>query len=138
MTPARREVQAHLKRLAAWAVVSILAGIVIGQLGQSDPVKGAGSMTFWWAVVNLFIALPGLRKSEQAKPVEIPKLREVLYLNQGLNLGYVGVGLTMALGIPGWAQGGGWAIVVQGLGLFVLDSLLLRRSPASSAVESAS
>ncbi len=127
MTAERREVRSHLKRLLAWACICFAAGA-----GISLASPGFGQMTAGWALVNALIALPGLRRSEDAKPVERRKLREVLFLNQGLNAGYIGVGLTMALGMPGWAQGAGWAMAVQGSGLLVLDGWLIRRCPVES------
>jgi hypothetical protein len=124
MSPERREVQGHLKRLLAWAGISFAAGV-----GISLASPGFGQMTAGWALINACIAAPGLRRSESEKPVELRRLREVLFLNQGLNAGYIGVGLTMAFGMQGWARDGGWAIVVQGAGLLLLDGLLIRRCP---------
>lgn len=54
---------------------------------------------------------------------------EVLLLNQGLNVGYAAVGTALwAAGARGVSSGEAWrghgmALVVQGLGLFVLDGI---------------
>jgi hypothetical protein len=55
------------------------------------------------------------------------RLDRILWLNIGLDVGYVAVGLTLAL--LGWALGrrlalvgAGMGVIVQGLGLVVLDA----------------
>lgn len=83
-------------------------------------------MTAGWAFVNLLIAAPGLVRP---KPVEsLRKLREFLAFNLGLNVAYISVGVTVALTVN---PGAGWAVVVQGAALLVLDGILMARCPAS-------
>ncbi|MCW5938874.1 MAG: hypothetical protein KF884_04980 [Fimbriimonadaceae bacterium] len=86
-----------------------------------------------WCLVNL--AICGL--SWYGKPPgDLRKLREFLMLNEGLNVGYLGVGL--ALGLSSNApvvQGAGWAIAIQGVALLVLDTWLLMKLPSGAELE---
>lgn len=75
--------------------------------------------------MNLLIVAAGLRPG---KPLVRAKLREFLWLNQGLNAGYVGVGATMAILGPASVAATGWAVVVQGAALLVLDGVLIRQT----------
>jgi hypothetical protein len=128
MAVADDELRAHLKRLTVWSVLCVAVGGVL--LFVTAPnLRSFAWMTLGWAAVNLAIAFAS-RASR--KPQDLRKLREFLMLNLGLNVGYVGVGATLALaaGDPA-AKGSGWAVIVQGAGLFVLDLLLHRRLPES-------
>ncbi len=128
LAPVRAELRDHLKRLAIWSGISVLGGIkLIGLFATMDVVRAAGFMTAGWAGVNLIIAALGWNGKP---PQSRAQFREFLWLNQGLNAGYVGVGLTLALAGSGPSViGSGWAVVPQGLALLVLDGLLLRRVP---------
>lgn len=125
------ELKAHLRRLLVWAGVSLGAGGAILALVPGAFWQGVGGMTVGWAAINAVIGLASLKGKP---PKSESQFREFLWLNQGLNLGYVGVGVTLALSHPGLGpQGFGWAVVVQGLGLFALDGILLRRTRTDSA-----
>jgi hypothetical protein len=124
----RLELRDHLKRLAIWSGISVLVGIkLIGLFANAEVVRSAGVMTAGWAVVNLII----VGASWNGKPpASRAQFREFIWLNQGLNAGYVGVGLALALaGSSAAVVGSGWAVVPQGLALLVLDGILLRRVP---------
>ena len=104
------ETHAHLVRLLLWGGLSIVVG-----LGLRRPF---GLMTAAWGVVDALIALVGLRGGPPGEG-----FRAFLAFNLGLDLGYVGVGTAMALlaGERLRIKEFGWAVVVQGAALTVLD-----------------
>jgi hypothetical protein len=120
------ELRPHVRRLAAWSAASLAAGAA-GSL-KADPFWSS----FWlwtagWATVNLLVCAVSARGKP---PSDLRKLREFLVLNEGLNLGYIGVGAALGLASPvAGVQGAGWAVFVQGLALLVLDTWLLVRLP---------
>jgi len=122
-----RELRAHLRRLAAWSILGGIAGLVIIGV-RADPAGHAfGGWTAGWCAVNLLIVLASWRGRP---PQDRRRFREFLMLNEGLNLGYVGVGVALALAAVGPdVRAAGTAIAVQGFALFVLDTWLLRRVP---------
>lgn len=125
------ELKAHLRRLLVWSGVGLVGGVAVMAFLRGEWWQGFGGMTVGWAAINAVIGLASLRGKP---PKSESQFREFLWLNQGLNVGYVGVGLTLALSHPGLGpQGFGWAVVVQGLGLIVLDGILLRRTRNDSA-----
>lgn len=125
----------HLLRLGLWAGVSILAGalllaFIVWRKHQAAFLRHFSIQTLAWGVVDMAIvawAWRGLAYRDYASSLE---LQHFLWLNVGLDAGYVGIGLTLAL--TGWlvgrklgALGAGVGIVVQGFALFVLDLRLL-------------
>lgn len=104
-------------RLLAWSVPWILVGSTVG-LTSNDPWQ----RSFWltnsvWAAVNSSIALAGLLGPEPEKS----QLRDLLYINAGLDLLYIAGGLTLALQPDPRSQGAGWAIALQGAWLLLFD-----------------
>ena len=125
---------AHLLRLAVWAAGSVLAGTgLIAYLrwrGRSAPLLfHFGLQTAAWGFVDLALVWAAqdslvLRDLSSAR-----RLERFLWLNTGLDAGYVAVGIT--LGLTGWwlgrrlgAVGAGLGIVAQGLALLLLDLVL--------------
>jgi len=124
--------------LLYWAIGNIVLAAVLRL------VPGIGFQSFWemtafWNVVNLVIAAMGLRRlgrnieptSVAAEIGEAHRMEKVLLFNGGLDVGYMMFGLfltqlssgPMYESYPGW----GAAIVVQGLFLFVFDTLFAWR-----------
>ncbi len=104
-------------RLLAWSVPWTLAGSTVGLLSD-DPWQ----RSFWltssvWTAVNSGIALLGLLGPEPDKN----QLRELLYLNAGLDLLYIAAGVFLAAQPEARSQGAGWAIVLQGAWLLLFD-----------------
>lgn len=125
--------RAHLVRLGVWAIASMLAGA--GLIGWA---RRSGSPGFWrhagiqslaWGVVDLAIvafAWGGLALRDLPAAIALDRF---LWLNIGLDVGYVMVGITLC--VIGWRaptrpglMGAGAAIIVQGLALAVLDAIL--------------
>lgn len=104
-------------RLLAWSVPWTLAGSTAGLLSD-DPWQ----RSFWltnslWAAVNSSIALVGLLGSEPDKN----NLRDLLYINAGLDVLYIAGGAFLALQPDPRSQGVGWAIALQGAWLLLFD-----------------
>jgi hypothetical protein len=86
-------------------------------------------MTAAWGAVDLVLALLGFRSLAIRDLASATRLDRFLWLNIGLDAGYVMVGLTLL--IAGWRLarrpgliGAGIAIVVQGMALALLDLVL--------------
>ena len=117
---------AHLVRLLVAGVASLVGGLSLA--GWVPRLRAFGTMSAGWGLVDVLIALPGLRGGPPGAG-----FRPFLAFNLGLDLGYVGVGVAM------WALGGerknvrgfGQAVVVQGLILLVLDGALWLHLPAT-------
>jgi hypothetical protein len=127
--------QGHLLRLAIWAVVSVLGGtalLAVLTVRRTDAplLRHFGIQTAAWGAVNGLIALWAWRGLELRDFAGTQRLLNILWLNTGLDLGYAGVGVTLA--ICGWlwgrrsgAVGAGIGVVVQGLALALLDVRLI-------------
>ena len=110
---------AHLDRLLVWGALSVVAGLALRR-------RPFGIMTGAWGAVNVVIVLATWRNV----PHE-PDFHAFLAFNLGLDLGYVGVGLAMALlaGDRTRIKEFGGAIVIQGAMLFLLDAFLFLQNP---------
>jgi hypothetical protein len=126
--------RAHLLRLLAWGAASVLAGTallawlrVISR--ESALLKHFAIMSAAWGVLDLVV---GLILSTQLTIRDVAgatRLDRLLWLNIGLDAGYVLVGLTLVA--IGWKigrrlglVGAGIAVVVQGFALALLDLVL--------------
>ncbi|MGV3708181.1 MAG: DUF6992 family protein [Gemmatimonas sp.] len=125
----------HLLRLAVWAALSVVVGgvILLSLRARKAPVpflRHFGIQMLAWGVVDLALAAwswRGLAFRDYAASLQ---LQNFLWLNVGLDAGYMGIGITLAL--AGWllgqrlgALGAGVGVIVQGFALFVLDLRLL-------------
>jgi hypothetical protein len=117
---------AHGLRLIVFAILSMVGGGGLA-FGAKGMWREFGWMTLMWGLVNVFFGIGAYRGGD--KPIT-PSVREFLTFNLGLNLAYVGVGVTMVILGKGNDRvvGYGWAVILQGIGLEVLDSVLLFRS----------
>jgi hypothetical protein len=126
--------EAHLLRLAAWAALSVLVGtgllvVLVRRAVPSALLRHFAIQTALWGAVDLVIvwaARAGLHLRDLAAA---RSLERFLWFNCGLDVGYVAVGVTLA--VAGWqlgrrlgAVGAGIGVVVQGLALLVLDLVL--------------
>jgi hypothetical protein len=129
--------RAHLLRLFAWGGACVLAGTLLLALVAARRAAGPapllwhfGVQTAAWGAVNLAIAAWAWRGLALRDHTGARGLERVLWLNLGLDAGYVGVGVTLAL--TGWvvgrrlgAVGAGAGVSVQGVALCVLDWVLI-------------
>ena len=108
--------------LAGWATGSVLLGAA---LCVPERTRGFGRQTAAWGAVDGAIALLGRRSRARRGPTAPQRLRRVLLLNAGLDVGYVAVGCWLVS--DGRWRGDGWAVVVQGAFLALLDGEAARR-----------
>lgn len=104
-------------RLLTWSLPWALVGSTVGLLSNDPWLR-----SFWlthsvWAAVNSGIALVGLLGPEPDKN----GLRDLLYINAGLDLLYIASGVFLALQSEPRNQGAGWAISLQGAWLLWFD-----------------
>jgi hypothetical protein len=128
--------RAHLLRVAAWGGGSVLVGtLVLAALAlaraSSPLLRHFAFQTAAWGAIDLAIvafAWRGLRLRDHAAAVSLDRF---LWMNIGLDIGYVGVGLTIA--VASWTLGrrlggvgAGVGVMVQGLALLALDAVVVR------------
>ena len=122
--------QLHLLRMMIWAGLSVLAGTGIATLLTMRRIRSpllahfALQMAAWGVVIGAITAIEwrGLAVRDLAAATRLDRM---LWMNIGLDVGYVAVGATLAL--TAWlvakriaAVGAGVGIVVQGMALLVL------------------
>ena len=108
--------------LGRWAVGSVLVGTALSADGRT---RGFGRQTAAWGLVDGGIALVGARRQAAGRTTPPARLRRVLLVNAGLDVGYVGVGAWL-LRSSRW-RGDGAAVLVQGAFLLWLDASRARR-----------
>lgn len=131
--------RAHLWRVGTWGAANAAAGTALFLLADNRGQPGRrafGMQSAAWGVINVGIATVGLATgSDTPAAVWADALADentyadILLVNLGLNVGYMAVGTTL-LAVSGrgvshpeaW-RGHGSALVVQGLGLLVLDGI---------------
>lgn len=104
-------------RLMVWALLWL--GLALAGLWQTQSPRWRG---FWlmsggWALINATIALWGLL----APAAELDYLRQVLWINAGLDLGYLALAVGLMRRSQPMQQGFGQAIAIQGLFLLIFD-----------------
>ena len=126
--------RAHLIRLAVWGGACLLVGSGLLGLMRMRGYRSAlldhfGIQTMAWGAIELAIALIGLRGLELRDLAGATRLDRFLWLNIGLEVGYVLVGITLVA--LGWRLarrlglvGAGLAVIVQGAALALLDLVL--------------
>ncbi len=135
--------RAHLVRLLIWGGGSVLAGTLLLALQALQRAAGSPALlrhfavqTAAWGAIDLALALWARRGLALRDFTAARQLDRVLWLNLGLDAGYVGVGVTLVL--CGWALGrryapigAGLGVAVQGAALFLLDLAFVRQLQGS-------
>lgn len=121
----------HILKLLVWSVLSIGAGTALLALLKvrrldSPLLQHFAIQSVAWGIIDLIIALwarEGLSLRDLASAVALDRF---VWLNIGLDVGYVAVGATLAL--TGWRfgrrlglVGAGCGVIVQGCALTLLD-----------------
>jgi hypothetical protein len=126
--------RAHLIRLTVWGAASLLVGSALLGLMRVRGHRSAlldhfGIQTMAWGAIDLALALAGLKRLELRDLAGATRLDRFLWLNIGLDVGYVLVGITLL--VLGWRLarrmglvGAGLAVIVQGSALALLDLVL--------------
>lgn len=129
----------HLVRLGIWAIFSIISGLILlWKKSISDFWQQFGLQFLVWGLIDGIIVVFGLRDTARLDIVGIIKLREFLWLNEGLDVGYVAVGITLFLvgrhnNYSAKLMGAGISVAIQGFILFLLDGVLIWQLPSLSA-----
>ena len=126
--------RAHLVRLVLWGAASVIVGTAliawlrIGRR-QSALLDHLAIQTSAWGVVELVLALIAFRGLALRDLASATRLDRFLWLNVGLDVGYVLVGITLA--VMGWRTlrrpgfiGAGFGVGIQGIALATLDLVL--------------
>ena len=126
--------RAHLIRLMMWGGASLFSGTVLLGLmrirgRRSELLDHFGIQTTAWGGIELALALLGLLQLEIRDHAGATRLDRILWLNIGLDVGFVMVGITLL--VLGWRLtrrmelvGAGLAVIVQGLALAMLGLVL--------------
>lgn len=121
----------HLIRIVIWAVTSAVLGTtvvtIIAVRRMSAPIAlWFGIQTLVWGSVELIIAAARWSALSMRDVSAATRLDRLTWLAIGIDVGITGAGITAVL--MAWrltrnlrALGGGLGVVVQGLGLLVLD-----------------
>lgn len=125
-----RAEQLHLLRVLVWGGASVVAGsvlmIVTLRASHSALLRHFSLQTIAWGAVTLALAGAAWSSLGLRDHAGAVSLHRVVWLNVGLDAGYVAVGATLALcgwalGRKGGLVGAGIAIVIQGLALGLMD-----------------
>lgn len=126
--------RAHLLRLILWGGTSLLAGTAALAVMRLRHLRSAllaqfAIQTAIWGAIDLTLGVAGLGGLERRDLAGATQLDRFLWLNVGLDLGYMMVGATLLL--VGWRvarrpalMGAGLGVIVQGAALVILDLLL--------------
>ena len=129
--------RAHLLRLAAWGATSVLVGTallawLVLRHHDSPLLRHFALQVVGWGGVDLSLAALAQRSQTTRDIAGATRLDRLLWLNIGLDAGYVMVGITLA--VTGWQLGrrlglvgAGTGVVLQGGALALLDLMLAAR-----------
>lgn len=121
----------HLLKLSLWGGLSVLLGTMVlavlrWRRSESPLLQHFAIQSAAWGAIDLLIVLWAGRGLEIRDYAGAVALDRFLWFNVGLDVGYVLVGITLA--ICGWRfgrklglVGAGLGVIVQGLALAVLD-----------------
>ncbi|MEO7964301.1 MAG: hypothetical protein ABIT38_10395 [Gemmatimonadaceae bacterium] len=124
----------HLLRLVVWGATSILTGTAIftwlmANRRESALLKHFAIQTASWGAIDVAICAAAWRTLALRDLAGAVRLDRFIWMNVGLDAGYVMVGTTLA--IVGWRlgrrlglMGAGIGVVVQGAALLLLDLAL--------------
>ena len=125
----------HLERLALWGGGGVLFGTLVlawlaWRQSAAPLLQHFAMQTVAWGAIDLAICAWGWRGLALRNYAGAQELVSFLWLNTGLDIGYVMVGVTLAatcwrLGPRPAGIGAGVGIMLQGCALFLLDLRLI-------------
>jgi hypothetical protein len=126
--------RAHLLRMFVWSAVSILAGTALvawlhAGRRRSELLRHFAIQTASWGLVEALMAAWFWLHVTPRDLASATRLDRILWLNIGLDVGYVLVGISLViaalrLGRRFGLLGAGMGVVVQGCALALLDLAL--------------
>jgi hypothetical protein len=129
--------KAHLMRVLVWALTSVLAGtavlaVLAVRRWRSALLSAFAIQTIGWGVFEAAVASVALLGLVPRDLSAAAQLDHHLWLETGLDMGCIAIGLTLALTTYGYTRGrrlggvgAGLGIIVQGAVLLVLDTRFL-------------
>ena len=123
--------RSHLIRVVLWAVASATLGtgllaFITLRLIAAPIVHWFAVQTFTWGIVELIVVATSWQFLTMRDVSAATRLDRLTWLHVGLDVGIIGVGITLAM--VAWIHGKrlgligtGLGVVVQGLGLLVLN-----------------
>ncbi|MCX7605771.1 MAG: hypothetical protein N2170_00715 [Bacteroidia bacterium] len=124
----RRVQRSLFIHLGGWAGAGIATGTWQTLSRRNTITQYMGYQNLAWGGVNAAITVIGAISSrKQAKQMidwsaNKQRLRRWLWINAGLDLGYMAVGTFLATRPDPRLKGTGYGVILQGGGLFVLDA----------------
>ncbi len=120
--------RAHLVRLILWGGASVLAGgALLGTLAarraHAPFLRHFAIQMLAWGAAEIALAAFAARGLAERDLSGATRLANLLWLNTGLDIGYIGVGGTLAL--TGWVLGRRQGTVGAGVGIMVQGAALL-------------
>ena len=124
--------RSHLRLLTVWGAGSVIVGTLLLALlavrsARSPLLSHFAMQTAAWGAIDLVLVLLAWRGLAGRDYESFTRLDRLLWLNAGLDAGYIAVGITIA--VAAWTLGrrlggvgAGIGIVVQGLALLFLDA----------------
>ena len=124
--------RAHLTRLLLWGAASLAAGLgcwaFVHKRRQELPLLWHfGIQTAAWGAIDALLALASQPQLALRDYDGVTRLDRFVWLNCGLDLGYIAVGVALA--VCGWRLtqsrgllGAGLGVVIQGAALLLLDA----------------
>lgn len=125
----------HLLRLSLWGGMSVLVGtslfawLLLRRI-TAPLLRHFAIQTAAWGAVTLAICLWARSSLALRDYAGAQRLINELWLNIGLDCGYIAIGVTLAVTAWRWGAraggiGAGTGVIVQGLALLLLDLRLL-------------
>ncbi|WP_206510309.1 hypothetical protein C5142_22415 [Rhodococcus sp. BGS-1C] len=119
------------RALAVWGGGSVVAGAIAATTSSRPMVRAFGMQTAEWGAIDLAIA--GV--ASRLRTPTSSKLRKILLVNVGLDVGYMLGGAYLVARRPRFggritadvARANGVAVVIQGAALLVLDTTHVRK-----------
>lgn len=124
----------HLLRLGVWALVSVVLGLVLYLVVRKQTeaafVRHFAIQSVVWGAITGALAAWSFSSLALRDYASATQFRTFAWFNAGLDVGYMGIGVTLAatawiIGKRLGPLGAGVGIVVQGLALLVLDLRLM-------------
>ena len=127
--------RAHLQRLLLWGLASAICGLALLAVTRRTRLRSPllfhfAFQTAAWGLIDLVLAGNAWRSLALRDLQSATQLDRFLWLNVGLDAGYIAAGTVLAaaawlLDRRAGGIGAGIAIVVQGVGLLLLDARFL-------------
>ena len=120
------QLHAHSIRLIVFSIVLLVIGAALElKKDRGERLISFGRMLMGWSAIDILIGAASLFSPPSN---DLAGLIRFLWINIGLDVVYIAVGLYMAArSAKAQVKGMGWAVQIQGLLLLLLDLYLVRQ-----------